>query len=246
MTAKLHYTLLQPISATATTNAAGFSATNVLLFSVRRPWRSTSAAANNLDIDLGALYLAPIICIQGPNTSTCVLSYGSGGYTTINAGVQNLALDRHGRRKHSLALAGNVRFIRFAFGGAVPDDGAGYYEVGAVYPFASTLNLPENALLGSDATAQYPLQRTELPNGNRIVVERGPPRQQLSLRFRGSRTADMDQLSRRAKAAPCWLDLGVTANRELQWPVRHDEDTTQRNFAQALQDESTIVLGEVA
>lgn len=246
MSAKLHHTLIQASGVAASTSAAGFPVSNILLTPVRRPWRSTSTAANSVDIDLGAVYVAPTICLQAPNAPTVTMSYGQVAYTTTNAGTQTLALDRHGRRKHSLSLVGNVRYVRINFGASAPDDSAAYYELGAVFPFATTLALPEDPLLGSEAVVQFAQERVQLPNGTRFPVERGAPRQQLSLRMRGQRTADLDQLTRRARAAVCWLDLDVAANRELQWPVRHDGDRAARSLARANQDESTLELVEVA
>ena len=76
--------------------------------------------------------------------------------TTTSAGTQTLSRDRHGRRKHSLALTGSVRYIRLVFGGSSPDDAAAFFEVGAVYVFSTALTLPQNPLLGSDANPSLP------------------------------------------------------------------------------------------
>ena len=235
------------IDAVAATSAAtGYPASNITQQSCGRPWRSTSAAAQNLDIDLGTTRTAPTLCVQGVNAATCTVSYGSASYTTTSAGTQGLSRDRHGRRKHSLALTGSVRYIRLVFGGSSPDDAAAFFEVGSVYVFSTALTLPQNPLLGSDANPSLPQTLIQLPNGNEFVVERGPARQRLGLRFRGARTDDLDELARRARAGTCWLDLDVAANRELQWPVRHTADSLQRSFSGASQDEASIPLIEVA
>lgn len=246
MTAKLHHTALPIDAVTATTAATGYPAIAITIPGVGRPWRSTSTASNNLDIDLGTTRTAPVICLQGPNAGTCTLSYGSAAYTTTSAGTQTLSRDRHGRRKHSLALAGSVRFIRLVFGATLPDDAADYFELGAVYVFSSTLALPEEALFGSEARARWPQTRIELPNGNELLFERGVPRQHLTMRFRSLRTTDAEELARRARRAPCWLDMDVSANRELQWPVRMIEPEIGRSFVRPLQDETTIPLAEIA
>lgn len=246
MTALLHHTPWAPTSATGTTAAAGYPASNVLIPSVGRPWRSTATTTTNLDIDLGAARTSPVLCIQSPNAGTCTVSYGSAAYTTTSAGTQTLTLDRHGRRKHSLTLSGSVRYIRMVFGATLPDASAAYFEVGAVYVMSTTLSLPESPLIGSDAAAVYPQTRLDLPNGQRLRFDRGVPRMRLPLRFRGLRSTDLDQLTRLARINVCWFDIGDAAQRELQWPVRHDDDTATRQFARATQDESTITLNEVA
>jgi len=246
MTALLHHTPWNPTAAAATTSAAGYPASNVLIPSVGRPWRSTATSTTNLDIDLGAARTAPMLCVQGPNAGTCIVTYGTVAYTSTSAGTQMLTLDRHGRRKHSLALAGSVRYIRLVFGATLPDAAAAYFEVGAVYVMSTTLVMPESPLIGSDAAAVYPQTRVDLPNGQRLRLDRGAARMRLPLRFRGARSTDLDQLTRMARLGVCWLDIGDASQRELQWPVRHDEDTAARLFARATQDESTITVQEVA
>lgn len=246
MTAKLHHTVL-PIDAMAATSAAtGYPASNVMNVSVGKPWRSTSVASNNLDIDLGTTRTAPVIGIQGPNAASCTLSYGAAAYTTTSAGTQTLAQDRHGRRKHTLALAGSVRYIRLVFGAAAPDDALDYFEVGAIHVFASTLSLPDEPLTGAELSARYPQTAIELANGADITLERGVPRQRIALRFRSLRTVDIEQAVRLARKGACWLDLDVAANRELQWPVRHLEGEQSRTLSRAAQDEASITLREVA
>lgn len=246
MVARLHHSPWPIDAVAATTAATGYPASNVLTSSVGKPWRSTSTATQNVDIDLGTARTAPVLTLQGPNTAGCSVSYGSGSYTATNAGAQVLALDRHGRRKHSLALAGSVRYIRIVFGGTAPDDGADHFELGAVAVFGSTLTLPENPLLGAEASARYPQTRIELPNGQTFGIDRGVARQRLSLRFRSARTEDIEQLVRIARRGLGWLDLDVASNRELQWPVRHVEDEQARQLSQALQDEAAVILREVA
>lgn len=246
MSAKLHHTL-RPISAAAATTAAtGYPASNVAGFEVGKPWRSTSTASNNLDIDLGSAASGTVLCIQHANAATCVVSHGSAAYTTVNDGTQTLHMDRHGRRKLSLALSGSTRYVRIVFGAASPDDGAAYFEVGSVQCYGATLTLPSDPLLGSEANVRYAQTGVELPNGQAFALARGVARQQLPLRFRTLRTADVQQLTRIARAGLCWLDLDITASRELQWPVRHIADTQNRQFAKAFQDEAAIDLREVA
>jgi hypothetical protein len=245
MTAKLHHTLVPIAAMAATTAAANYPASNVTNPSCGRPWRSTAITTQNLDIDLGTSKVAPVLCIQGPNAASCVVSYGTAAYTTTNLGTQNLALDRHGRRKHSIVL-GNARFIRLVFGAAAPDDDAQFFSVGAVFIFSATLTLPAEPLLGSEANPTIPQTLVQIPNGNEYAIERGQARQRIALRFRGLRTTDLDDLTRRARRAPCWLDLEVAGNRELQWPVRHQAAEMNRNFARAMQDDAQIPLVEIA
>lgn len=248
MSALLHSIPWAIAAVTATSAAAGYPASNVTIPSCGRPWRSGAPSPTNLDIDLGAIRSPVVLCLQAPNTPTCTVSYGSASYTTTSAGTQALALDRHGRRKMSLQLLTSARYIRVVFSGVTPDDGASYFSVGAVYCFGASLALPEDPLIGSEATARYPQTDVRLPNGVEFAIDRGDAgaRQELALRFRGPRATDLAQIERAARRGVCWLDLGLAANRELQWPVRHAGDTLDRRFSSATQDEAAVRLREVA
>jgi hypothetical protein len=246
MTAKLLHSPWPIDAVAATSSAVGHPASHITVPGVGRAWRSTSTSTQNLDIDLGTARSAPVLCLQGVNAPTVTVSYGSASYTTTNAGTQTLARDRHGRRKHSLALAGSVRFIRIVFAASGPDDGAAFYSLGAAYVMAATLALPEDPLLGSDARIRWPQTLIELPNGVDVLLGRGVPRQALTLKFRPGRGGDIEELARRARARTCWLDFGDAAHRDLQWPVRSVAGEVTRTFARVSQDETTIALTEVA
>lgn len=236
----------QTVSALATTSAeAAYPASNLLLPAIRRPWRSTSTASQNVDIDLGSAIANPILCLQGGNASSITVSYGTASYTTVSLGALATAQDRHGTRRLSVSIPASARYVRLAFSGT-PADAAAYWWGGALYVFGSTLTLPDDPLLGSEVNARYPQSRVELPNGNRITIDRGAPRQQINLRFRTARSADIDALTRAVRAGVCWLDLGIDTNRELQWPVQIDSDTAPRTLSRADQDDTSIALLEVA
>lgn len=240
MSAVLRHTVRIPSAVTATSAAASYPASNLLVPSVRRAWRSTGTGAQNIDLTIPST-ASPWLCVQDCNATQIEVRYGA----SILVGTFATAQDRHGRRRLSVQIPATATALRLTLSGT-PTDGAGFWQMGAVYVFASSLSLPDNPLLGSEANPSWPQTRVDLPNGERVVIDRGTPRQQLNLRFRTPRTADIDALVRLARAGICWLDLGVTANRELQWPVRFDSDTSTRAFATAAQDEQAIPLREVA
>lgn len=245
MSAKLYSRTLAVSGLTATSSELGYPVANLLTPQIRRPWRSVGTGAQTIDIDLGAVVASPVIALQGCNAAAFTVSHGSAAYTTVALGSLATAEDRHGTRRLSIATSGSVRYVRLVTSGA-PTDGAAYWWGGALYAFGDTTALPDNPLLGSEANPLYPQTRVDLPNGQRLVFDRGAPRQQLNLRFRTPRTSDIDALVRLARRGPCWLDMGIAANRELQWPVQFDSDTATRTFAQAAQDEAAIPLYELA
>lgn len=246
MSAKLRHTAYPIAAVTATSAATGYPASNITVPSCGRPWRSTSTAAQNLDLDLGTSRSQVYLCVQGVNCASVTVQYGNASYTASTLGALTASKDRHGRRKFSVSIIGPLRYIRLAFSASAPDDSAAFYEAGAVFVFGESLTLPADPLLGSEASAALPQTLVQLPNGFECAIDRGPARQRLGLRFRGARTDDLDELARRARAGTCWLDLDVAANRELQWPVRHTADSLQRSFSGASQDEASIPLIEVA
>lgn len=245
MTAILH-TGTRTLSALAATSAeSAYPVSNLQTPAIRKPWRSTSTASQNVDIDLGSAVANPIICLQGCNASSITVSYGTASYTTVSLGALATAQDRHGTRRLSVSIPASARYVRLVFIGT-PADAAAYWWGGALYVFGSTLALPDDPLLGSEVNARYPQSRVELPNGNRITIDRGAPRQQINLRFRTSRVTDIDALTRAVRSGLCWLDLGIDSNRELQWPVMMDSDTAPRTLSRADQDDTSIALLEVA
>ncbi len=54
MPARLHYGIQNLLSITSTSAAVGYPALNIRETPVDRPWRSTTNALQNIDIDLGA------------------------------------------------------------------------------------------------------------------------------------------------------------------------------------------------
>lgn len=245
MSARVHH---RPVSIkvfAATSAEPGYEASNLGLPQIRRPWRSVGTGVQTIDLDLGQIEASPVLALQGTNVGAFTVTYGSASYISVSLGSLATAEDRHGTRRLSAALPGSVRYVRLVTVGA-PVDAAPWFWAGAAYAFRSTTLLPDDPLLGSEANPLYPQTRIDLPNGARVVVDRGAPRQQLSLRFRTERSTDIDTLVRIARSGPCWLDMDMPGSRELQWPVQFDSDTATRTLSRASQDESVIPLYELA
>lgn len=246
MTAILHHAAIPIASVTSSSAAPGYPAANVLLPAVALAWRSTSAVAQTLDIDLGASYNAPTLCLAGLTAARVRIEWGAASVAENSSGYIDVPRDASGVRRVSRPLAKPTRYVRVSLSPieAAPDDGADYYAIGALYVFAQTLTLPDDPLLGSEAGVAWPQTRIDLPNGTAIAVDRGTPRQVLSLRFRSPRSADVAQLVRLCRRSICWLDLQHPTARALQWPVRHVADTMPRTLARPEQDDITVELRE--
>lgn len=133
MTAILHTGTRTLAALTATSAESAYPVSNLQSPAIRKPWRSTSTATQNIDIDLGSAVANPIICLQGCNASSITVSYGTASYTTVSLGALATAQDRHGTRRLSVSIPASARYVRLVFGGT-PADAAAYWWGGALRP----------------------------------------------------------------------------------------------------------------
>jgi hypothetical protein len=252
MPAKLHHTLRNLASVTATSAAANYAATNVRESPVDKPWRSTSNALQNLDIDLGGSFAVVAVAVQGTNApSFTVLADGSNPPTTAR-GTLTLATDNTGRRKGILEFAATVRYIRLQIPATsvVADDNGtvqSYYEVGAVYVFGATLNLPRDPIYGSSSMeAVFPQTSVDLANGQNVTSNDGAPYVEPTLGFSTRSDQDVEKAARLARLGVCWLDLGITSERHRQWPVRHVLPRLVRRVTRVNGEQVELKLREIA
>ncbi|HPG95111.1 MAG TPA: hypothetical protein PLR28_11195, partial [Dokdonella sp.] len=214
-----------PTTATASSAAASYAATNALLRPVLREWRSTTTGASWLQLDLGASLSVTGVALSGANFSSCTILADNSATPTTNRGTLTTALDKQDRRKGSLAFAATVRYIRFNLGAGTPLDGAAYWSIGSGYAFAGALSLLRDPLYGgSSVDWTKPQQRNDLPNGVIETWATGADRAEIALQFAGRETEDIEEIVRRARAGVCWFDFGLAAERGMQWPVTHCED----------------------
>lgn len=261
MTAKLHYNLIAASAFSSLTTAiTGYEAANTATTPIRRPWVG-SLAANGVNDDwiqhdLGSTKTIAAICLNsclqgsgqilvGP-TSTPATVYGTISSSTVKTGS-------NGVRKGSFAGAASQRYVRADFTNASNARGDGVFaayatslmELGAMYVFGSSMDLAVQPLIDSDYKPRYPQGKTELPNDQVVVIDRGAPSGTITLRF-SARTTDIEQIARIARAGLCWLDLGISARPELQWPVRFVEDTHTRPLASPRREAVNLVFREIS
>ena len=123
--------------------------------------------------------------------------------------------------------------------------GSALMELGAMYAFANTLSLPVEPLIDSGVQYLYPQSAEKMPNGQTVTIARGAPRARITLKFRASAAQDIERIARIARAGLCWLDLGITTDRSLQWPVRYIEDSHSRDFTRPRREPVTLVFEEL-
>ena len=253
MAAFLYYSRLSPSSWSATSTKSGYSASNAGSTGIARPWASNATSTQQLIGDLGSTQTVRGICIQSCPVSTIDVRADNSATPTTSRGSITPAQARHGIYRGSLGVNISARYLSAYFasptllgaGAGVYSKEPAAYEVGAVHAFGAVLTLESEPLLESEIQHNYPQTTEQLPNGQTLVVSRGAPYAELSLRFRPTAGQDIEQIARIARAGICWLDLGVTARPELQWPVRMVEDTHARSF-QGGADVVTLRFREVS
>lgn len=238
MPATLYYSRLSPSSWSATSTKAGYSASNAGSTGIARPWASNATGTQQLIGDLGSAQTVRGICIQSCPVSTIDVRADNSATPTTSRGSITPALARHGVYRGSLGVNISARYLSAYFasptllgaGAGVYSKEPAAYEVGAFHAFGAVLTLPCEPLLESDIQHSYPQSVEQLPNGQAMVISRGAPYATISLRFRPTASQDIEQIARIARAGICWLDLGVTARPQLQWPVRMIEEAHARTF----------------
>lgn len=253
MPVKLHYRPLNLGSVTATSAASGYAAANVRESMVDKPWRSTSNALQNLDIDLGSSRSVVAVCVQGTNApSLTVFADPTPNPPTTNRGTLTLSQDNNARRKGILEFAASVRYIRLqmpATSVVADDDGTvqNYYWIGAVYVFEATLTLPRDPLYGQ-STIQHlrPQTSIDLDNGQNVTSNDGAPISLIQLGFSGRSDQDIERAARLARLGICWLDLGIASERWRQWPVRETSETADRRITRINGEQVELRFREIA
>lgn len=245
MTATAYHTAHSPSTATASSAAAGYAATNVLTSAVGRPWRSTGTGSTTLIIDLGSSKAVAGIAVNHINASSVTVHADNSATPTTARGTLTSHADEQGRRKGLLAFSATVRYLMLTFSGT-PTDAAAYWTAGAVYVFSAAGALPRDPLFGSDQSIDWPQLTQALPNGQTLRVSRGESRMAVRLRFSGRITDDVAALARYARSGPVWLDLGLPSAQGCQWPVTFLDDGLTRQWAGHNREPITIPLVELA
>lgn len=200
----------------ASTAATGYEAVNANDYAVGRAWRSTTAGASWLQIDLGSSRSLDAICINETNAASVAVTYGASSPPGSTLGTLATHADGQGRRKGR--IEGDVaRYVRLSFSGT-PTDGAAYWTVGSLLLLTDQLAVPD-PLLPLQLDFERGQDNVQLPNGRELPIVRGVSRARLGLSWRVVADVDIEAAARTLRAQECWLDLAVADRPDLQWPV---------------------------
>jgi hypothetical protein len=252
MPSRLHHNIRDLSSISATSAAANYPATNLRETSVDRPWRSTTNALQNIDIDLANSLAVTAIGVQMTNAPTVTVFADTFTVPTTSRGVITPVTDNNGRRKGSLAFSATVRYIRLqipATSVVADDDGTvqAYYTIGSVYVFANTLTLPRDPLYGQSSTELLtPQTSVDLANGQNVTSNNGAPVTVINLGFSARAQDDVERARRLARLGPAWLDLDIASERWRQWPVRSVVERVTRSIARVNGERVELPFRELA
>lgn len=230
----------------ATTEAAGYSASNVNNESLSREWRATGAGANDVTITFPANVSVHSLFVHGVNFASCPAQWSSDGINFNTIGTLTTYADRHGRRRGRITInQASVKALRIQIGAGTPTDGLGVWRVGAMYPFGSTVTPTAFPKYTFRVRTRRPRVNRELVNGMVAAAETGLRSDRLDLSFLRKDTESVDDFIQRATAGTVLLDMGVSPYPEQQWPVRCVEQDLDETFTRPRESSITVPLVEV-
>ena len=244
--AKLYYGKILPTSTAATSAAAGYPASNVLLESIARPWRATDLSNNNVDITWTVAQTVAAVIVEDANCATVSVYASTDGATfpTLVATVNINADKITGRRRALIPVnLANLKGIRFAFTGAATD-GLAYWRIGAVYAFGSSVAWPRMASYGMKHKGVFPLISTQLTNGQIAIASTGPD--YITLTFPIARTfaADAVEMVRRGRLGTVGIDLEISQLPEMTFPMYYADPQLEETYVSFDQAASNFEMRE--
>lgn len=253
-------------SASATTEAAGYPASNLLNTDILRPWRSNGVGAHNIDIDLGATGLLQGILLQATNIQTCNVYVGASNPANVLVGTMTCAVEENGRRKgliYNSALS-LYRYIRINALSTSPSSQP-YFQIGAVHVFAARSTDQIAPLQGARLRRTYPAFQADLPNGAQVSARTGPTRTILTMPvsknlkdapasayfptwplFEHSARGDLDPtFGSGITGGAIAIDFNNPNRRELVWPMRMQTREITANMSRPFQDQVEYEFREI-
>jgi hypothetical protein len=228
-----YHTKVAGATATATTEAAGYLASNALLESIGRPWRATGTGATDYVMTWASGKTIAAILVQDVNFASCAVLTSTDAVAYSAAGTLTTHADKLiGRRRGLIVLNGSgLRGVKLTISAGTPTDGLSYWRIGAANPFAIAVTFPRGPGGDMRVRALYAQLRNDLPNRLVSVATTGNDVLSVSLPFKRDASRDALELVRRARAGTVGLALGLAEYPELVLPVRHVEEAQEESFA---------------
>lgn len=235
----LYTSRIIPTTATATSAATGYAATNVLLQALGVPWRSTATTQQDVVIDLGSAQTPRGIGVQDTNATSIVIASSADNITYTDRVTLDLTnVSRFGRRRGCAGVNTSARYWRLRIASATPPDGLAFWRIGAVYVFgavATTLN-PE---YGLNIETRHAENRESLANGGEAIAAIGTRFDVISGKLRLDAANSIGSILPDIRQGVIWLDLQVSTRNWWTWPLINNAGSdreSMENPAQAMID----------
>ncbi len=237
----LYHTKRPITSASATTEATGYPASNLALESISRPYRSTSLIQHTITLNIASATVAAVLLTDCNFASATIQNAAGVSQGTLTTYADKLT----GRRRGVLVAAiSATTAIKVVIPAGATTDGAAYWRSGAAHLFAVNATLPRAPSRGVQLRPIYPRVSTELPNQQIAEASTGPDLLSLSLPFTRSASEDVWELLRQARAAT--VGLAVSSRYpELVLPVRYRAREFNEELFEYLLSRGTVELREV-
>lgn len=244
--AKLHYGKLTPSAFAATTSQDGFPPANVGTPALARPWKSTSAAANDLIITLLAAVANPTLHVHDANFATADVYKSVDGVAWVLYGVLTTYYGKEGRRRGSITITDpTVKAIKITPAGA-PTDGLALWRVGFAPVFSSVLTFASPLQFPYTPRFVRPQLRQTLTNKQEAVAATGTGFHVVELPFKPRDDEDLEPVLRVVQGgAIALLDLELANYPWQVWPVRYIDDEIGERFLEPKVSELALLFHEV-
>jgi hypothetical protein len=239
----LYTSRIIPTTATATSAASGYAATNVLLQALGLPWRSTATTQQDVIIDLGSAQTPRGIGVQDTNATSIVIASSPDNTAYTDRATLSLTnVDRFNRRRGCAAVNTSARYWRLRIASATPPDGLAYWRIGAVYVFGAVTDIV-SPQYGFSVRSNHNESRESLANGREAIAAIGTRCDLVSGKFVVSNTnLIIGSLLADLRTGPVWLDMQVTARLSWTWPLINAANSDDETMDMNTPDYTTISL----
>jgi hypothetical protein len=239
----LYTSRIIPVTASATSAAAGYPATNALLQSIGAPYRATVTTQTDLILDLGTAQTPRGIGVMDTNATSIVIASSPDNITYTDRATLDLTnVDRFNRRRGCAGVNTSARYWRLRIASATPPDGLAYWRIGAVYVFGAVTDIV-SPQYGFSVRSNHNESREQLANGREAIAALGNRSDVVTGKFVVSNTSlIIGSLLTDLRTGPVWLDMQVTARPSWTWPLINSAGNDEETMDMNTPDYTTIQL----
>jgi hypothetical protein len=242
----LHYNRLVPTAFAATTEQAGYLASNLANLSLGRPYRATGNGATDVTLTLAAATAVKTLELHDVNFAAANVSKSSDGIAFNPVGALQTYFGKEGRRRGLINVNDPAaKALRVSIGAGASTDGLAW-RIGAAPIFAASLAVASPLQAEYRARWVYPQVRAELANRQLAVAATGIGFHEIELPFEPTDAEDLEPLVRYARAGVVLLELGLANYPWQVWPVRYVEDELEERYGQPKLSQLALKFLEVA